>query len=403
MSDPLPDGTKQPEPAPSSQPPDSRWERISLAIQLALSFGVAGAVFVYLLLAGGKADDADRPTPPEPVVTEVIRPNEPAALRIKPGTPVYDKLTFDKVRLSKDKFEPILPTTGTVLASLGAGKEDAKDTWQFATPDLLQAFADWQKAGVDVEFQKMQRKSIIELADYRVEAQKEVYERMDKLVKIGTEREKDAVAEKVTLEQFKIQGRKEKHEAETAVTVAIRTEATLKRQLQQAGLDPEDLRANAKKRELVVAEIPEQFLERVKIGMDCEVTFFALSGRKPLDGKVSNISPMINKDKRTAAVQFTVTDPENQVRPGMFAVVRFFAKRNALIMPADGVLHVGDNDYALKEAGDGTWQIIKVRIGELRGSDVEVLEGLEEGDRVLGKGAILLKPVVVRALQLQEK
>jgi cobalt-zinc-cadmium efflux system membrane fusion protein len=412
----------QPEHAPSSKPATSRTERISLAIQLALSFAVAGGVFFYLLLAGGKADHAEekRPTPPEPIVTEVIWPKEPPALRIKADTPVFAKLVFDKVRRSRDLTEPVLPVTGAVLASLRPGTEDAKDkkkdkdvrdendkdkakdAWQFATSDLLQAFADWQKAGADVQFQKTQRDAIKELADYRVEAQKEVVVRMEKLVEAGTERLKDLVAERVNLKQFDIQGRKEIHEAETAVKLAIRAEATLARQLQQAGLEPTALRSHAVEGEIVVAEIPEHFLERVRLGMTCKVTFFALPGREPFVGKVSSISPMINKDKRTANVQFTVTDAKKQIRPGMFAVVRLVTEEKALVMPADGILHVGDNDYALKGADDGTWQIIQVRIGELRGTDVEVLDGLKEGDRVLGQGAILLKPTVVRALQLQE-
>jgi len=306
------------------------------------------------------------------------------------------------VRRSRDLTEPVLPVTGAVLASLRPGTEETKDTWQFATPDLLQAFADWQKAVVDVQFQKIQRDAIKELALYRVVAQKEVVERMEKLVDAGTERVKDLVVEKVNLKQFDIQGRKEIHEAETAVKLAIRAEATLARQLQQAGLEPTALRSNAAEGELVVADIPEHILDRVKLGMTCKVTFFALPGREPFVGKVSSISPMINKDKRTAAVQFAVRDPKNQIRPGMFAVVRLVTEEKALVMPADGVLHVGDSDYALEGADDGTWRIVQVRIGELRGSDVEVLDGLGEGRRVIGKGAILLKPVVVRALQMQD-
>jgi membrane fusion protein, heavy metal efflux system len=400
----------QPEHAPSSKQPTSRSERISLAFQLIVSFAVAGVVFFYLLLAGGKGDDDEkRPTPPEPVVTEVLPPREPPALRVKPDTAIFKKLVFDKVRRSKDLTEPVLPITGTALVSLRPGMdvkdnkgEDAvQDHWQFATSDLLQAFADWQKAVVDVKFQKTQRDQIVKLADYRVKAQTRIADQMKELVKAGTEREKDAFTEEFTLKQFEIQGSKEKHEAETAVTLATRAEATLRRQLQQAGLEPTALRSHAAEGEIVVADIPEQLLERVKVGMTCKVTFFALPDREFV-GKVSSISPMINKDKRTAAVQFTVTDKDKKIRPGMFAVVRLITDQRALVMPADGVLHVGDDDYALKEADDGTWQIIKVRIGELRGTDVEVLKGLNEGDRVVGKGAILLKPVVVRALQARE-
>ena len=40
-----------------------------------------------------------------------------------------------------------------------------------------------------------------------------------------------------------------------------------------------------------------------------------------------------------------------------------------------------------------------MRATEVRGTMVEVLAGLKAGERVLGQGAILLKPVVARALQ----
>ena len=154
--------------------------------------------------------------------------------------------------------------------------------------------------------------------------------------------------------------------------------------------------------QLSVSEVPERSMGRVKLDMACKVTFFALPDRE-FTGKVSSIAPTVNKDKRVVNVQFTVQDPQKQLRPGMFAQIGLGTdQRKSLLMPADGVLHVGDKDYALKEADDGTWQIVPVLTGELRGNDVELLSGLKAGDRVLGKGAILLKPPVVRALHAQE-
>jgi multidrug efflux pump subunit AcrA (membrane-fusion protein) len=129
------------------------------------------------------------------------------------------------------------------------------------------------------------------------------------------------------------------------------------------------------------------------------VRFFALPNRE-FTGKVSSIAPVVLKEKRVLNVQFTVEDPENVVRPGMFAEIGVGTdKREALLMPADGVLHVGDKDYALHGGNAGTWEIADVETGELRGTSVEVLAGLKAGDRVLGKGAILLKPVVAHALE----
>src|SRR5262249_45755795 len=175
-----------------------------------------------------------------------------------------------------------------------------------------------QKAIVDLQFQKDQLVTIREFADYRVKAQKEVVERMEKLVKAGDRSEKELVAEQVTLKQAEIQGRKDIHEAENAVKVAEKTLATLPRQLQQPGLEPTMLRSAAAEGEIVVAEVPERAIGRVKLGMTCEVRFFAIP-KRVFTGRVSSISPVISKEKRVLNVQFTVKDAQQLVRPGMFA------------------------------------------------------------------------------------
>jgi len=294
---------------------------------------------------------------------------------------------------------PVLHVTGAALASLRPGKELTRDAWQFATPELLTAFADWQKAVTDIQFQETQLNAIRDLSESRIDSQKKVVARLEKLVAAGTDTQKDLAVEQTNLIQFEIQGRKEIHEAETAVTLARRTEATLARQLQQAGLEPTMLRSAAAEGDIVVAEVPERLMDRVKLGMTCEVRFYALPNRM-FSGKVSSIAPVIVKEKRVLNVQFVVKDPQDVIRPGMFADIGLGTdERQSLVMPADGVLHIGDNDYALFGLEPGTWQIVAVQIGELRGTDVEVLSGLNAGDRVLGQGAILLKPVVVHCLQ----
>jgi cobalt-zinc-cadmium efflux system membrane fusion protein len=377
------------------------FDRLSLPIQLLLLLLIAGGILIYLLTSGSRSPSAaeeTRATPPE----ETVRADG-LALRVRPGTPLDDKLVVASVK-SEEISSPVLPVTGTVMAKLKPGNKDA---WQFATSDLLSAFTDWEKAIVDVQFQKDQLQAVRDLSDYRVEAQKEVVERMEKLMAAGTERLKDVIAERVNLKQFEIQGRKDVHEAENNVKVAEKTEAALARQLQQAGLEPTMLRSAAAEGVVVVAEVPELVLLRVKTGMLCDVKIYALPGQR-FTGKVSNLSPVIVKDKRVLNVQFIVKDANDELRPGMFAETGLGTDpRHALMMPADGVLHVGTKDYVLKggETAQGsgsaawpTWHIAEVQVGEVHGNDVEVLSGLKKDDRVLGQGAILLKPMVVQAL-----
>ena len=79
--------------------------------------------------------------------------------------------------------------------------------------------------------------------------------------------------------------------------------------------------------------------------------------------------------------------------------------RKTLRIPADGVLHVGQSDYVLVGTGapgtpgHGEWQVTEITTGEQYGSRIEVLKGLQPGDRVIGYGAILLKPYVVQDVQ----
>lgn len=399
-------------------PPASRREKIALAVQLILSFAVAGGVFLLLLFAGGKNDDGDgkRPKPPE----EVVQIAGPRTLFIKSGTPLDKKLDKDaKVRL-ETLTTPLLPVTGTVLASLLPGDEEAKDKWQFASADLLQAFADWQRAITDVKFQKKQLQLITEMNDKRVKRQEEVVKRKRELLEIGTETKEVLAAEETNLIAFDIQKRKEIHEQETQVRLSERTEATLARQLQQNGLEPTMLRTTAIEGAIVVAEVPEKMIRLVMEGMPCRVEFFALPDHKPFTGRVSSISPVISKEKRVASVQFVVTDPAKELRPGMFGRIGLGGDRKALVMPADGVLHIGDHDFVLVGANEERWQIYQVEVGELLKNPFDILPGdlvrnnieilagyslenpqrtLQKDERVIGKGAILLQPVVIRALQ----
>lgn len=96
---------------------------------------------------------------------------------------------------------------------------------------------------------------------------------------------------------------------------------------------------------------------------------------------------------------FELNDQEGRLRPGMYAEISLGTDpRQAILAPADGVLHIGDSDYVLIEAGSGLWRVTKVRVGERAGEQVEILDGLQDGQRLIGNGAILLKPLVVEAL-----
>ena len=379
--------------------------------QFIVALGVTVGLLVYLI--AGPAPPPESP-PPTDTKTESVRVVGPSLIRVESDTPLAGKLHLSSVQPTR-LSAPTLTVTGTVVASLrpGGGANAIRESstflpwlrasdsyWQFTSPEVLTTFTDWQKAKADVVFSKAQSLRIHEAALARTAAQRDLVERMIKLEAAGTETKKQLAIEKATLLQYEIQEQKEIYESETAIRVAERAAAASALQLQQAGLDPVLLNSLSSTVDLVMAEVPEGFLNRVKIGDGCEARFFGLP-RRVFTGRVKSIAPVVTKDRRSLRVLFTVNDLKDELRPGMFAEIGLGTDpRDALLVPAAGVIHVGQTDYLLVATPDASvWRTTAVDVGETRQGRVEVLKGLHAGDRVIGQGAILLKPVVAEAVR----
>ncbi|MCX7700454.1 MAG: efflux RND transporter periplasmic adaptor subunit [Gemmataceae bacterium] len=298
--------------------------------------------------------------------------------------------------------EPTLSITGRVVASLRPGPNHENDYWQFDSAENLTAFSDWEKAQADVLFLETQLERVKQLAAARTAAQQELVKRLEKLVEAGTDTVKDLNAERANLIQAEITGRQEVHQAETALRIARREMATQARKLQQAGLSIELLRSVTSEVDIVMADVPEGRLSQVHIGQGCVARFFGLP-KESFPGRVQSIAPVLSPERRSLRVLFTIDDPDDKLRPGMFAEIGLGTDpREAMLVPADAILHVGRADFVLVHDGENTWRVTEVQVGDPYRNEIQILDGLEIGDRIIGRGAILFKPLVIRALQTTE-
>lgn len=382
-----------PSPAPR---PQSLRTRVGSAAQFVVALAATAGFLGYLLVVPS-APPAEPETTPRPTA-DVVEVVGPGLIRVQPGSPLDKKVQVVAVR-RRTVTDPVLTVTGRVAASLRPGNGKGSDFWQFDSPEVLTAYTDWQRAQADITFAETQLAQVKQLAAARLEAQRQVLARAEKGASIGDGTAKEVAAEKANLIQTELTGRKEVHEAETALRVATRAEAAGARQLQQSGLDPELIRSTTSDTDIVLADVPEGRLNRAKVGQGCQATFFGIPTER-FTGKVTSIAPVLSKERRSVRVLFVIHDPKDQLRPGMFAEIGLGTDpRDTILAPADGVLHVGRADYTLVGAEANTWRVAEVQVGEPHNGDVEILDGLKEGDRVVGKGAILFKPLAVRALQ----
>ncbi len=131
--------------------------------------------------------------------------------------------------------------------------------------------------------------------------------------------------------------------------------------------------------------IPEQFLNAVTVGSRLEVTFDALAGFKR-GGSVSAISPQVDVGGRSLLLRANVPNPDNMLRPGLFARVTLELDESmGLVVPESALAPSGDAQYVYR-VENGVVKRVAVEIGQRLGVNVEIVNGLQEGDQVVVSG-----------------
>lgn len=354
---------------------------------------ILGGLVTYLALSEPPSMRRSAPTEP-PASVKVAGPRE---LFIEPGSSVEAQLVTSQFRRDR-ATAPLVQTTGAVAASLPKGAKNPEARWTFSSSESLTAYAEWRKSSAEVAFSRKQLESTQKLNEAKIGAQERVVDRMRKLVEVGSDSPRELAHEEATLQQTKLEARKLEHEAEAALRNAERSRAALERQLAQAGLDPEVLGTTEAGSALLVADIPESMIDRVRQGQSVRVRLYGLHG-KEFTGTVNRVSPTVTREERMLRVLVVLEDQAGELKPGMFADVGVGTEpREALWAPTDGVLHIGRSDYLVMSRGGGKWSVVEVRLGETRDGQIEVLSGLDGDATAVGAGAVLLKPFVVEAL-----
>jgi len=147
--------------------------------------------------------------------------------------------------------------------------------------------------------------------------------------------------------------------------------------------------------------MPQQELARLKTGMRVRVTTDTYPGRE-FDGTLTAINPDLDQSTRSVGLQATFENPEQLLRPGMFARVEVLLpeEQPVLVIPATSVLSApyGDSVYVIESKpgkDNGKPQLVVrqqfVRTGRGRGDFLSVESGLKVGERIVSAGIFKLR------------
>ena len=138
------------------------------------------------------------------------------------------------------------------------------------------------------------------------------------------------------------------------------------------------------------ANVFEKDLERVRRGQEVKVSVPAFPGSS-FSGKVILVSSVVDPETRTVKVRTEVPNPDSKLKPDMFANVEIITDvhRTAISIPQSALLNDGGQMVVFVATGSD-YQKRTVTAGIQSNDRVEILDGLQAGDKVVVKGNYLL-------------
>lgn len=139
----------------------------------------------------------------------------------------------------------------------------------------------------------------------------------------------------------------------------------------------------------IVAEVFDRDVPLLREGASARVEFSSLRGA--LVGQVSSISAVVTAGARTAPVRITVPSRPDGLRPGMYGRAEIaVSSGGGVALPTEAVLIKGKETVVYVERSPTTFVRRAVVIGQPINGRVQVLSGLQAGERVVIRGALLL-------------
>ena len=386
----------------------SRRSLVRPGVALALVLFAAGAgIGVYRLIAGQSLERAHAPA----AVSQKSVPNlvrDGSRIVVPEGSPLRGKLTIGTVTQQQIdrtlqlpaivEAEPartvkvLPPVAGRLIdlkIQLGERVERGQELAVIDSSDLAQAYADEDKARSAVKMTKQALDRAVALEKYsagsvkdrqqaendHAQAQAELERTQSRLRAIGVVADLKEEGRKLSLKApvsgsvIDLQVARGAHLNDT--TAAIMTIANL-----------DEI--------WVTANVPEKDTALVAHGQAVDVVFAAYPG-EVFKGRVLFVSDILDPDTRRTKVRIAFQNPNMRLKPNMFASATFVTpKQTVPIVPTTAVVLRNEADQVFVEIAPWTFEARPIEIDFQQENQAVIAHGLEAGQRVVVRGAVLL-------------
>lgn len=141
----------------------------------------------------------------------------------------------------------------------------------------------------------------------------------------------------------------------------------------------------------VSISVPEEEIPQIRTGQLLQVKVSALGG-KTFEARVSERGVTADALSRSYEVKAVIQNPQHELLPGMIAEVSLenmtesLPTEQAIELPAEIIQIDADNRPFVWKVVDGKAQRTYVKFGQNIGDNVQIVDGLKAGDKVIYEG-----------------
>jgi len=133
----------------------------------------------------------------------------------------------------------------------------------------------------------------------------------------------------------------------------------------------------------LVIPVPESYVKYIRLGDPVQIRI--TSQDKTFTGTVKRFSADVSADTRTMHTEVELLNPNHTLMPGLYAeaTLSLDRKNDALTLPLQAVNQGNGQVTVLVVNGNNTLEERKIAAGVQTATDIEIVSGLQAGDRVV--------------------
>jgi cobalt-zinc-cadmium efflux system membrane fusion protein len=372
------------------------------------NFSLLIAVAVVAVAACGRGEqpprlDAATP-PPAKKGTAPVEAQPRVETAIVEFSPSHQGLTLSgKVAYGEDRYSRISsPLQGRVVevrAHLGDRVKAGDILLVVDSPDIAQSYSEYVKEDSDLQYATRAYELAKDLYENKAMPLKDLKQAENELVKARAEfrRAKERLlslripAEELNkpLDRQKITSRFEMKSPLTGIVVERAVTPG-----QSIGGDPSQVLFTVADLDMlqVLADLYERDLALVREGQFAVVNVEAYPG-VDFPATVAAVGDVVDPATRTIKVRAWVNNDSHKLKPEMFARLRLEVGEGAqfIAVPREAVLEVDGKQFVYLVEDHDRYVKREVKVSNISPDQVRIVEGLTRGQRIVTKGAVLIK------------